>query len=252
MPSHRQGNIPKHRAGRPHENARRRRPFSAANPAKRIAPGGSRDSYGSGPEPAAPAPSARPAASSRRARGLLVTPWFAAGAGFVIAAALSLNSPRTFLTYRPSTTPGTSCADCQPAAVPTARPGVQIRSANPARVGGGRRAAAAPAVGPAVPFHLGAEHNGVFSVTFMLPAGQVARPWKLRFELPGRSITEVVGAGWRPNAGEDGGVAAALGQGQGQYVSPVDPAGVSFLVSAAGPPVRPTGCLLDGRACHFG
>jgi hypothetical protein len=34
-------------------------------------------------------------------------------------------------------------------------------------------------------------------------------------------------------------------------VSPINPAAVSFLVTAGGPPVAPTGCLLDGRDCHF-
>jgi hypothetical protein len=93
--------------------------------------------------------------------------------------------------------------------------------------------------------------NGMFSATFLLPASQAGHAWKLRFDLPGRSVTEVVGARWQPNAGEDGGVAAALGLGQGQYVSPINPAAVSFLVTAGGPPVAPTGCLLDGRDSHF-
>jgi hypothetical protein len=206
MPSHRQGNIPKHRAARPHENARRRSLLNAVNPAKRFTPGGTRNGGPSGPARAEPAPPARPAAASRRRRGLLVTPWFAAGAGFVIAAALSLNSPRTFLTYRPSTAAPSTCADCQPESVPTARPGVQIRSAHPARVG---PAAAVPAAGLAVPVHVGSERNGVFSVTFMLPARLAGRPWTLRFELPGRSVTEVVGARWHPDASQDGGLAAA-------------------------------------------
>jgi hypothetical protein len=294
MPSHRQGNIPKHRAGRPHENASRPALLNAAGPAKRIAPGNDPGGYGSGPPRvmpaaftpvpdhalpghavpdhplphrapphralapgAATAPMAAPvplaaAAPAPRAprwkRGLLVTPWFAAGAGFVIAAALSLNSPRTFLTYRPNAAPGTStCADCQPESVPTARPGVQIKSVHPAQADG----RAATAVTPAVRVRLGPEVDGLFSVTFLLPASEAGRSWKVQFTLPGRSVTGVVGARWQPDAAQDGGLAAALGQGQGQYVSPVDPGSVSFLVSAGGPPVRPAGCLLDGRACHF-
>jgi hypothetical protein len=178
-------------------------------------------------------------------RGLLVTPWFAAGAGFVIAAALSLNAPRTFLTYRPNNTPSTSrCATCAaPESVPTSKPGVQIRSVNPAVIGG------TGAAGPAVPIHLGPERDGVFSVTFMLPAGQLRNGWQLRFALPGRSITQVVGAQWRPDAVDDGGVAAGLAQ--GGYVSPTDPAAVSFMVSASGPPVAPVHCVLNAKPCHF-
>jgi hypothetical protein len=186
----------------------------------------------------------RRAAPSGRLRGLLVTPWFAAGAGLVIAAALSLNSPRTFLTYRPNNAPNHSkCASCQSQeSVPTSRPGVQIRSVNPARIGG------TGAAGPAVPIQIGPERNGVFSVTFTLPAGPAAHGWNLRFALPGRSITQVLGAQWRPDAADDGGVARLT---PGGYVSPTNPAAMTVLVSASGPPVAPVDCVLNGQPCHF-
>jgi hypothetical protein len=287
MPSHRQGNIPKHRAQRPDGNSGRRSRLNAATPAKRIAPesspapsesgagpvtaesptqpflrfgshlhprpsdgsdGGDREPAGNGRRgrmartPDGVIAGTRSPASSRRMRGLLVTPWFAAGAGFVIAAALSLNAPRTFLTYRPN---NTKCASCtsSPESVPTSKPGLQIKSVNPAVIGG------TGAVGPAVPIHLGPERNGVFSVTITLPAGQARNGWRLRFALPGRSVTEVLGAQWLPDGADDGGVAAMLTQ--GGYVSPTDPSGVSFTVSASGAPVAPVGCVLNGQPCHF-
>jgi hypothetical protein len=296
MPSHRQGNIPKHRARRPDENSGRHSQLNAATQAKRIAPESSPDRYDSGTGPAAPEPPTRPfpqfgsrlrpvpgagsdagdgsdgsdsglagagrhgrvartpdgvvagtrrPARSRRMRGLLVTPWFAAGAGFVIAAALSLNAPRTFLTYRPNNTPSTSkCATCvAPESVPTAKPGVQIRSVNPAVIGG------AGAAGPAVAIHLGPVRNGVFTVTFTLPAGLPRNGWRLQFALPGRSITQVFGAHVRPDAGDDGGVAVPLAR--GGYESPTGPAAVSFMVSASGSPVTPVHCVLNGKPCHF-
>jgi hypothetical protein len=187
----------------------------------------------------------RSAASSRRMRGLLVTPWFAAGAGFVIAAALSLNAPRTFLTYRPNDQPNTSkCATCvAPESVPTSKPGVQIRSVNPAVIGG------IGAAGPVVPIHLGPEQNGVFSVTITLPAGQARTDWRVRFALPGRTVMGVLGAHWLADASDDGGVAAR--QAAGGYVAPTDPAGVSFKVSVSGSPVAPVGCVLNGKPCRF-
>jgi hypothetical protein len=263
MPSHRQGNIPKHRARRPDENSGRHSQLNAATQTKRIAPESSPDPSDSGTWPVRPEPPTQPfpqvgsagtrsagtrsAGPSRRRRGLLVTPWFAAGAGFVIAAALSLNSPRTILTYRPNNAPSQSkCGDCpSPESVPTSRPGVQIRSVDPAAVGGSGGS------GPAVPVQLGAELNGVFSVTFTLPASQVRNGWKLRFALPGREITRVLGAQqWLPDATDDGGEAAVLAQ--GGYVSPTDPAAVSLLVSASGAPVAPVHCVLNGQPCHFG
>lgn len=238
MPSHRQGNTPKHRARRPDENSGGHTRLNAATRAKRIAPESSHT-------PGGVIAGTRRAAPSRRMRGLLVTPWFAAGAGFVIAAAISLNAPRTFLTYRPNNAPSTSkCADCRsPESVPTSKPGVQIRSVNPAVIAG------RGAPGPAVPIQVGPEQNGVFSVTFMLPASQAGRDWKLRFALPGRSISAVLGAQWRPDATDDGGEATMLAE--GGYVSPTNPAAVSFLVSATGPPAAPVHCVLNGQPCHF-
>ncbi|HEY2287584.1 MAG TPA: hypothetical protein VGH88_17730 [Streptosporangiaceae bacterium] len=196
---------------------------------------------------AAAAPGARRPASARWRRGLLVTPWFAAGAGFVIAAALSLNAPRTFLTYRPNDAPNASrCAGCgSPESAPTSRPGVQIRSADPAVISG-----AGAARGPAVPIALGPERNGVFTVTFTLPASQATRNWKLRFMLPGRSITQILGARLQADAADDGGVAIRLGLGGG-YVSPANPAAQAFQVSVSGSPLTPVGCVLNGQACHF-
>jgi hypothetical protein len=251
MPSHRQGNIPKHRARRPDENSGRHARLNAAPPAKRIAPESSPDPGGSGAGPAAPgrrvarAPDGviagtRNTTRSRRMRGLLVTPWFAAGAGFVIAAALSLNAPRTFLTYRPNNTPTTSkCATCvAPESVPTSKPGVQIKSVNPAVIGGNGPAS------PAVRFHLGSERDGAFSVTFTLPAGPPGNGWQLQFALPGRSITGVYGAHWRSGASTDSGVAAGNASSAGR-------AAVSFMVSASGSPVAPAGCVLNAKPCHF-
>jgi hypothetical protein len=266
MPSHRQGNIPKHRARRPDENSGRRLRLNAVIPAKRIAPEPGPDAGDGGSDDSGPRPGrhgrvgraadgvvagTRAARPPRRMRGLLVTPWFAAGAGFVIAAALSLNAPRTFLTYRPNNAPhDTRCAGragpgCpSPESVPTSRPGVQIKSVNPAVLGGGG------APGPVVAIHVGPEHNGAFSVTFTLPAGQARNGWNLRFTLPGKTISEVVGAArWRADAADDGGVAAISPQ--GGYVSGTDPAGVSLLVSAAGTPAAPVGCVLNGHACRF-
>ena len=278
MPSHRQGKIPKHRVRRPQQIFGRRSQLNAANLAKRIAPESGPPAAESRSWPATPEPSTQPlardgqprdgqprpgqdggsqsggsrdgrrrsAAAARRRRGLLVTPWFAAGAGFVVAAALSLNSPRTFLTYRHDGGSDSKCVSCQsPESVPTSRPGVQIKSVNPAPPGG-----TSPAPILAVPIQLGTEQNGVFSVTFMLPPGQVRNGWKLAFVLPGRSITEVVGAQWRPDAAQDGGVFSEPAE--GGYVSPADPDAVSILVSASGTPVTPVQCVLNGQPCRFG
>ncbi|MGH3272947.1 MAG: hypothetical protein ACRDNZ_01295 [Streptosporangiaceae bacterium] len=174
---------------------------------------------------------------------MLVTPWFAAGAGFVVAAALSLNSPRTVLTFRPNTL---TCETCHTPAqsLPAAKPGTQMKSVSPARIAG-----SGTAVTLTVGVHIGTERDGSFDITFMLPAGQARHGWKLGFELPGRSITQVLGAIWRPDVSGDGGVAGRPAE--GGYVSPEDPARPSFLVGVSGPPVAPTGCVLNGMTCRF-
>jgi hypothetical protein len=186
---------------------------------------------------AAPPVKAAPAGASRRMRGLLVTPWFAAGAGIVVAAALALNSPRAMLTYRPNTSP---CSGCTAAgALPSAQPGVQIKSAH---VDGRAARPAAPAL--TVGFQVIRGPSGTFSETITIPRGQARNGWRLSFRLPGRTITQVWDALWQPS-GPGGGLASMPGDAGG-------PVGRSFQVFARGTPVTPSGCLLNGHPCRFG
>jgi hypothetical protein len=208
-------------------------------------------------------------------RGLLVTPWFAAGAGFVIAAALALHSPSTVLTYRPNTEP---CDGCQHApsgrgSLATAAPGQQIRTVAPAKPRA--RAAASPrdtpaAAGPEVVFRVVWRKDGEFGAIVTIPAGYAAHGWSLRLDLPGTRITQVWGAQWQLAAGGHSGLASmATRQPEPQHSSP--PAGFGqhgsgsqpgwdwgtaggsrFLVVAQGSPITPVDCLLNETACHFG
>ena len=163
----------------------------------------------------------------RRMRGLLVTPWFAAGAGFVIAAALALNAPHTVLTYRPNTVPcASNCTTTGPGKGPAAlgSPGVQIKTASPApsargphrRRGHGHAGpvrhrgdgAGAPA-GTRVGFRVIWHRYGQFSAVITIPARQAGRGWSLQFRIPGTQITQIQGAQWQPS-GSDGGLATML------------------------------------------
>jgi hypothetical protein len=144
-------------------------------------------------------------------RGLLVTPWFAAGAGFVIAAALALNSPHAVLTYRPNTQNCRLCKQGTPAegSLTTVRPGVQLKSARPAQ---GEKAARSSgggsAVGVDVGFRVVWRRDGQFGAIITIPASQAAHGWSLRFDIPGTRITQVWGAQWQPAANGQGGVAS--------------------------------------------
>ncbi|MGH3399278.1 MAG: hypothetical protein ACRDPO_31785 [Streptosporangiaceae bacterium] len=224
-------------------------------------------------------------------RGLLITPWFAAGAGFVIAAALALNSPHTVLTYRPNTEPCVgNCTSAGPSrgSAALATPGVQIKTASPARTGAGaharRRSSAGSghtgghrgggtgtSAGVGVGFRVLFNKYNQFSALITIPAGQTAHGWSLQFKIPGTQITRIWGAQWLP-AGNDGGLATTLGrEGAQGSQGPDGPGpgwpgwrewqshhgswpghGNGFLVVGQGRPVTPVGCVLNHVACHFG
>jgi hypothetical protein len=214
---------------------------------------------------------------------LLVTPWFAAGAGFVIAAALALNSPHTVLTYRPNTS---KCSTCiPPGALATAkpvkkfkppkaaRPAPPARPAVASRKSGAARHGAVVAAGSAIGFQVVWNRNGEFAAIVTVPAQQASRGWRLRFEIPGRRIVQVFGARWQPGPGGYGGMASTLGfepelpghsgrptkPGEGLPGRPGAPGGLGhispeqlkFLVTAQGEPATPALCVLNGVHCHF-
>ena len=245
MPRHRKECIPRHRAQSPGQQPGRRAPDSAASggpengsqtAAENVPAVEQNDTepllaVGSTPQPAAAGGPRRPqrqrlrrhAAATgvsrpRRMRGLLITPWFAAGAGFVIAAALALNSPHTVLTYRPNTEPCVgNCTSTGPSrgSAALATPGVQIKTASPARTGDGAHArrrsstGAGPtgghrgggtgtSVGAGVGFRVLFNKYNQFSALITIPAGQTAHGWSLQFKIPGTQITRVWGAQWLP------------------------------------------------------
>jgi hypothetical protein len=219
-------------------------------------------------------------------RGLLVTPWFAAGAGFVIAAALALNSPHTVLTYKPNTS---TCSTCVPRqSLATARPGVVLKTPKPApAVRSDRRPrpavpahpAPAPAhpapvpAGPALGYRVVWTRHGAFGAIITIPRAEASHGWKLRFEIPGRRILGVWGAQWAPAGGGYGGEASSFGTqpqpgspgssgpapspGPGQSGDPGQSGHrgaeqLRFVVSAQGAPRTPAECVLNGVSCHFG
>src|SRR5450755_2200713 len=291
MPRHRKECIPKHRALRPNHQSGRRVPVSAAIEENGQAPPAASPTMPL-PRPSArsrPSGSRRPPAGGesrtepRRMRGLLVTPWFAAGAGFVIAAALALNSPHTVLTYRPHTSKCSTCTS--PGSLATAKPGLHVKAAKPvkpARAGQGAVAAGpgqAAGAGPEIGFQVVWQRDGAFAAIINVPVAQPRHGWDLRFEIPGRRIIQVQGANWQSAPGGHGGLASMLTYQPGQSGPPRDsrppdppgagqrstgqpgmpddqgpwvPQALRFLVTAQGSPVTPVACLLNGADCHFG
>jgi hypothetical protein len=220
-------------------------------------------------------------ARQRRMPGLLVTPWFAAAAGFVIAAALALNSPHTVLTYRPNTQLCRICKQATPqrGSLATAAPGVRLKPATPAHGHGGPKTLGhGSAVGLGISFRVVWRKDGSFGAIITVPAAQARRGWSLRFDIPGTRITQVWGAQWQPAAGGRGGLASMSAHTEPPGSSP-PPGGpgrrkhrwpghepqsgsagsqtqpgaqdARFLVVASGSPVTPVGCVLNRVVCHF-
>ena len=178
----------------------------------------------------------------RLARSLLVTPWFAAGAGIVIAAALAVNTP-TALTYGP-TGPGGLCTthSCtgsrrpQPPQVATASPGVAIRDPSADAKGGG----AAP--DPPGVTEMNAELSyqicwrsgrGFTALITMPGAGKTG--WSLQFAFPGAHVRHVMGARWHPSRDGAGGTAIRPAP-RGNRSSPASDPGQPGVPAGPGPP----------------
>jgi hypothetical protein len=174
----------------------------------------------------------------------MMTPWFAAGAGIVIAAAMAVDS-QPALTYAPIHPAGrclvSGCASpARPPVLATARPGVALKtqSAQPAGTGAG--------------YQLGYQvirrsHSG-FVAMITMPDDLKGGTWNLQLAFPSARIDRVWGALWQPSRDGDGGTALVLWHRRGH-----GGAGARQLrVSATGTPTDPSGCRLDGISCAYG
>jgi hypothetical protein len=210
------------------------------------------------PRPASAAASVLATGRGRAVRGLLMTPWLAAGAGIVVAAALALNTPRAVLTYSPRhplatcdrPACGTASARRPPGGPARGSPGTGLARARSVE-------ARKPAVTEAGPLESvrGAPVVVRYRTVRRSPAGFTGLitisghaglgRWRLAFRYPGAVIESVAGAGWEARG--DGGVARAPGPGSGARAGRV----ARILIVATGRPGWPDGCRLDGLRCAF-
>ena len=196
------------------------------------------------------------------ARGLLVTPWFAAAAGFVIAAGLWIISPHADLI---STTPAIGKATVGPGSTLTGKGDGRDRAnaSNSASSSSTSHSAVAShgkhgkPVTVTVLYHGIVWHNGNFFLVISLPESLNGTRWKLEFQLPGDEDIKVLGARWQPS-GEDGGTARDQPPDAGHWQNyrhlggyPSWHPGVDFFAHGLGSQVTPTGCKLNGRDCVF-
>ncbi|MFY9892140.1 MAG: hypothetical protein WAK71_27805, partial [Streptosporangiaceae bacterium] len=147
--------------------------------------------------------------------GLVVTPWFAAATGIVIAASLWLYAPRPELTFPPDAIGAVHCAEagCLTAA-PGHSPGSLATSSGqqivPAKPAPGRDAvhtdvqAHRPSAGLTVTYAVVSSQQGRFSVVITVTSRHAIRNWTLAFSMPGDQIIGVLGASWQATGSASG------------------------------------------------
>jgi hypothetical protein len=185
---------------------------------------------------------------------MLMTPWLAAGAGVVVAAALALHVPRAELTYTPTDPGACSLSQCDGVAGGAATP-AQPAGHGPAaalrhgRKGHGSRHRPRPARKTAAPGGLHVRYQTLssgpdgFTAVFTLSGRAVQGSWQLAFRYPGARVVSVTGGAWTVRDG----VVIVTGPG---LTSGGGPARVRLR--ASGPASAPIQCTFDGVACPVG
>jgi len=195
----------------------------------------------------------------------MVTPWFAAGAGIVIAAALAVDSPAA-LTYVP-TDPGVRCpvAGCAGAApghgpdVTAATPGEPLPPGSGPRAGVASGPSRQGGAGPAyqLGYRVVRRWSSGFLATITLPAVMRPGAWSLQLVFPSAHIDRVWGARWHASGNADAGTATGpwpghgRGRGDGGRGAGLPDDG-QVRISATGTATTPSACRLDGVSCRFG
>jgi len=221
------------------------------------------------------------------ARGLLMTPWFAAASGFVIAASLWIYSSHPQLTF-PIATGSVPCTPdgCSPQnvdrdgagslAINSGQPMPQRHKPATSAKKVTRDQARTAASGLTFGYVEESVAPGKFALIITVAGKHAVKKWHLAFVLPGDHIQWVAGAHWHaagdrvttsPLTGDPSqhgggpwdasGGDAYQGAGQASHSGSADgfggpnPDGFSFTVIASGPRAVPTDCRYDGAACTF-
>jgi len=285
MPRHRTEQVPRHRTQRRIQDSARRVLVSAAISGAHTAPERSGPDDASAvtqPLPMPPprqrrvaeAPPSKPRPASRpstgrlgllrgAARSSLVTPWFAACAGFVIAASLWIYAPHTMLRFPSSALNDTPCrpADCSAQSpgstggrLSELTPGTTITPAQSARDGRGTPEVTSNSPIASLKFDFNVIFRGDDSFTAVISVSGKSLPssWRLSFSIPGVQINYVSGAYWLPTPSGTGGTASSsdpqLGSAGGDTTSHRR---IQIILGGTGTANMPTGCTFDGYACTF-
>lgn len=196
-------------------------------------------------------------------RSLLGTPWFVAGAGILIAAAVVLESPvNAVLSYGPAN-PGVPCQipGCAtiatkhvPDSVAALKPGAQLNAAGSRHAAAAARAVPHRAAQPAsaavtVRFRILQHGQDGFIGVITVDGSKKLGDWTLGFTIPGASISGVWGARWQSDGSDTGGVADGQPSPWPQSQSAANMARI--VIFGTGTPGRPTACTFDSQTCVF-
>lgn len=263
MPRHRRQPVPWHRALRQAAKpARRARVTHVANTSVAVLEASRPDDPESADTaPLSPQTTGRPRSALRAAaRGLMMTPWFAAASGFVIAASLWIYAPHAHLQFN---SPG-NAIQTQPCHDSCAGGGSHRGHGSLASSGKHRladRRSGAAVSGLTFSYVPLVSQDGKFTIRISVTGKRAIKNWTLAFVLPGDRIRWVWGASWQRTSRDSGTASPGDGQagnwpgggqaGNGPFGGNHQQYGFTFLVSGTGRQVRPTSCRYDGKSCAF-
>jgi len=208
------------------------------------------------------------------ARGLLVTPWFAAASGVVIAASLWIYAPHAHIEFPSGSAIQSSHCNKGCASTSGRKDTGQLAASGKGSLPDSRKSGTrSRPTHPVVRINRAALKGLTFSY-YVLPSGpsqhgfairisvvgqHAIKAWELHFVLPGGRIRQVWGARWHrssPDSGTVRGTQAGqrngIGQGDNsQSVPGTDQYGFTFVVSGSGQPIGPTNCVYNGQSCVF-
>jgi hypothetical protein len=186
------------------------------------------------------------------ARSLLVTPWFAASMGVVLAAGLWIRAPHTVLRF-PNSAPQTQfCANCstEHPQLATSTPGQKIKDSahSGRRAGAGKAGKRRSVEGIAFTYAI-LQHGDRFSEVITLSGRKLPAHWVLWFEILGTRISNVEGVHWQLWSSENG---ATFTPARPEQYGPLGRSdGAEFVVIGRGVATRPVSCKFDGLNCSF-
>jgi hypothetical protein len=205
-------------------------------------------------------PEAPRSSRARYLRMLMATPQFAAGAGIVIAALLSMDVPHAALTYGPNP-PVHECA-YQACATPKPAPGGLATSKPSIKLKPPRHQARRPAATSTPAQAVRRGHHAVTVLQYqtidtsssgfvaMIIVDSTDQPgtWSLALSFADAQVQHVWGAQWHPDAAGTGGVAT----GQPWPWPGQKPGASRIVIFANGRSSAPTSCTFNGKPCRFG